>query len=427
MGISKECHYFSYKEELATYHIGDPKNEDNIKDLIARNPYFVDVIDSKKDAETMAVYFWPHNPRARVSLVSHGVLSFSRGVHTKGIVFIDDPLKDEDPSRKMDATSVKAVNYRIKANIASMPQYEVGGELHIVGTPQTEEDFYYDEGFVSESATRYDAAILNWEKKKVLFPEFRPWDWLISKYNQLGKKIFYQEYQGQPAHSLDSFLPKEDYRDRVNTELVNYAVDLKQPFRRGTRDLVIAGFDIGKKKHPSHLAVLRVTYRDSGGMKIKQIGSKWYENWDYGKQLADLIFLGEEHLMIDALWYDNTRGEFEALEEAGKIPSWMKPVNLQSTRTRTGLSTYLSNHVEDSKDIEFLDDKRQERQTLLVDNLLQARETKEGHGDSFWSLCLAMNFEIETIYSRHFSSDRDFDDIVGDDEGLTAGFLNKEW
>jgi hypothetical protein len=43
-----------------------------------------------------------------------------------------------------------------------------------------------------------------------------------------------------------------------------------------------------------------------------------------------------------------------------------------------------------NKQIELLDDDRQRRQILTVDCDLQAPETSEGHGDAFFSLCLAI-------------------------------------
>ena len=40
--------------------------------------------------------------------------------------------------------------------------------------------------------------------------------------------------------------------------------------------------------------------------------------------------------------------------------------------------------------IQLLNDPRQKRQLLNVDNDLQALETEEGHGDCFFSICLAI-------------------------------------
>jgi len=44
-----------------------------------------------------------------------------------------------------------------------------------------------------------------------------------------------------------------------------------------------------------------------------------------------------------------------------------------------------------SQAIELLDDRRMIDQILLVNNDLRAFETSEGHGDSFWSISLAVN------------------------------------
>ena len=44
----------------------------------------------------------------------------------------------------------------------------------------------------------------------------------------------------------------------------------------------------------------------------------------------------------------------------------------------------------ENNEVELLNDRRMLDQILVVDNDLQALETPEGHGDSFWSIALAL-------------------------------------
>lgn len=371
-----ECHYFSYKEKMATYHIGSPKNEDNIKDLIRRNPLFYDIQDTKEKAENTAIYT---TSKGNVSLSAQGLLTFVRGVHTKGIVFVDDPLQDEDPTTKLDPTKVKTINNRIMSSIYSMPQYESGGELHIIGTPQTEEDFYFDPKFQSKFA--FDARMSINKDNKPLFPEFRPLKWLLEKKDSLPEKIWLQEYMCRPTHSLDSYLIDEKIKQVIDTGLINY---MDGNYKCPETSTMVAGFDVGKHQHPSHLSVMEIT---NNGKFIQRV-TYWLDKWDYTKQI-DLISDLSKKMGISQVFYDASRGEFETLQEMGELPECMVAVNLTGRKKRFDMARALSQKIE-SDTISLINDDRQYRQMLLVDSDLKARETSEGHGDSFWSNALCM-------------------------------------
>lgn len=381
-----ECHYFSYKNSMAGYHVGSPKNEDNIKELIRRNPFFNGVLDLKENSEGTAIYTW--NEKNNITLTAHGLLTFTRGTHTRGIIFVDDPLQDEDPHSKLDPTRVRTINNRIKSTIYSMPQYEMGAELHIVGTPQTEEDFFFDPKFTKKFAVKRQPAILDQKKKKVLFPEFRPWKWLMDKKDTLPESVWLQEYMVKPTYSADSFLKDEVVSKCIKDNLKNYAKGGEFSF--GENDSIVGGWDIGKHQHPSHLSIYQLTAKN----KFIQRVSFWMDNWDYTSQL-DFIEKIAKRLSMSICYYDATRGEFESLHETGKMPEIFKPINLTPKKTRWNLARALAQKIE-KNDILLLNDDRQFRQMLVVDSDLKARETKEGHGDSFWSNALAMESLNET-------------------------------
>jgi hypothetical protein len=53
------------------------------------------------------------------------------------------------------------------------------------------------------------------------------------------------------------------------------------------------------------------------------------------------------------------------------------------------MATALSDRVTHGS-VRLLDDPRQTNQMLAVNNNLQAVESPQGHGDSFWSICLSL-------------------------------------
>lgn len=383
-GRDRENHYFSYKNKMAVYHVGGAANENSIKRLIKRNPFFDEVTDEKKDAESIALFKWAGADNY-VSLQASGLLTFVRGTHTRSVVYVDDPLQDEDPHKKLDPLKVRTINNRIKAAVFSMPQYDRGGQLHIVGTPQTSEDFFFDPDFTSQFSVRFDKAILDEKKQKVLFPEWRSYKWLREKRESLGERLFRQEYMCEPAHSLDSFLDAKRLSVCIDRQLPN-SLEHLLGLSLGEDDELIAGLDVGKHRHPSHLSVVQVTPKPW----IQRL-SMWMDGWEYTRQLAfiwDLI----EKCGLEVIYYDASRGEFESLRERGDLPSQMRPVNLTNRKKRFALAHSLARRIEKGQ-FRLVNDERQFRQMLVVDSDLVARETGEGHGDSFWSNACLMEHE----------------------------------
>jgi len=74
--------------------------------------------------------------------------------------------------------------------------------------------------------------------------------------------------------------------------------------------------------------------------------------------------------------------------EQGDLPAEMEGVAF-TAKTKFALATELDKAVT-NEIVELLPDERQKRQILSVDCDLQAPETNEGHGDAFFSLCLAI-------------------------------------
>ena len=120
---------------------------------------------------------------------------------------------------------------------------------------------------------------------------------------------------------------------------------------------------------------------------------KFMDHWTYIKQAEFLHYIIEQ-FGIDALYYDATRGEFESLSEQGFLHPNMIPINF-SSKTKASMATEFEKAVEHKK-ISIINHARLIDQILTVDNELNAIETPQGHGDSFWSCALAFSDKTES-------------------------------
>ena len=93
-------------------------------------------------------------------------------------------------------------------------------------------------------------------------------------------------------------------------------------------------------------------------------------------------------LKVDEGGYDATRGEMESFVERGEMSNVLEPIIFKTT-TKHDMATNFEKMVE-NKEVELLNDRRMLDQILVVDNDLKSLETPEGHGDSFWSIAMAL-------------------------------------
>jgi len=159
-----EAHYFSFNEALAGYHIS------KIKNCISANPFFEDIHDCKPIAESVLKYTWDN--KNFFTLTPHGLIQFKRGIHAP-YIFVDDPF--QDPDNLLNPTMIYKINEVFKSNILDMPSIP-DGELHIVGTSQTNEDFFFDKKITKNFAYQFLPAIqtnLKTGKEEALWPEWR--------------------------------------------------------------------------------------------------------------------------------------------------------------------------------------------------------------------------------------------------------------
>ncbi|MCK9461599.1 MAG: hypothetical protein M0R80_18375 [Proteobacteria bacterium] len=393
-----ENHYFSYRQEMSSYHLA------KVKELIRRNPFYAGLIDHKPLAEGIMDYSWgldEHgNPLPHITIDPQGLLTFKRGIHCRR-VYIDDPLKD--PENKLNPTIINKINRIIFTELLDMPSL-VDGECHIVGTPQTWQDFFFDKRMKLKFKVWIQPAIISEAKKIVLWPEWRDFDELVRRRELRGVKIFNQEYMCKPVYSENSFFEEKDLLNVINPNLKNWSLSDLIPEDLANRlkmSEVLAGLDIGKKVHPSHFVIF---YWDKDDKRWKQIHQKFMDGWDYFKQV-EYCDQAIKFFNIDHLYYDNTRGEFEGFKEQGKLSHQYHGV-VFNTKTKNGMASTLQKLVNNTKinergeveyrEIELIDDFRQFNQILAVDNDLEAMESPEGHGDSFWSIGMALQEKPKT-------------------------------
>lgn len=372
-----EAHYFSYEQNMSGYHI------EKIKKLIKPNPYFVGATDLKPMADTVGAWSW--DGEHQVTLDPKSLLSFKRGIHPEWIA-VDDPF--QDPENKLEPTTVLKINDVFKKQILDMPK--VGGELHVVGTAQTPQDFFFDSNVMRRFQVAIQPAIVSEAQRIALWPEHMDFDELMERREERGAKIFAQEYLCSPVYTEDAWLEEAEVVASVNLELTNYSALKKGLKFRGD---VTAGFDIGRKRHPSHLAVFET--RDG---KSRQIASIWMDGWDYTNQSGEFdpnrptqfeyLLEAQKHFGIDRLLYDGTRGEFDAIRDAGRMPREFEAVIFTKKRMIAMATTMNDRFTQGS--VELVDDPRQQNQLLAVNNNLQAVESPQGHGDSFWSVAMAL-------------------------------------
>ena len=265
--------------------------------------------------------------------------------------------------------------------------HEAGGELHVAGTPQTDEDFFFNKDVTRRFKVTVLPAIT--EEGTALWPEWMNIQELEEKRIERTDRIFQKEYMCTPVYSTEGFFNKDYLFKRVvNIDLVAYKARLTYA-KKGE---IIAGFDIGKKAHPSHLTVL-----ENRNNRLIMIHQKWMDGWSYSNGKAffeprptqlEYLKMVINNFGIDKLFYDNTRGEFEAFDEQGLLPRQLEPV-VFSQKLKNTMATAFDKVVE-RKQIELINDNRMLTQICAVTNNLQAIQSVGGHGDSFWSICLAL-------------------------------------
>lgn len=372
--------YLSYSDSLAMRRVGD------FKEKINNNRFFRDasIKDLKPTADSVVKYTW--NGKNSFSIIPASIGSFKRGDHMNTVC--DDILAD--PTNQLNLTIIDTINTVFRDQIYEIPMD--WDKFHIVGTPQTNQDFFFDKEYQEEFNFRQYKAIVNEVEKKALWEEWEPFEKLIKKRGNNPEserwRSFMKEKMCMPQYSANAYLSETALRKRINLNLVNiqfnpvFVLDckfekafedqdankVKEIFKKFNINLIDCSvFDYDKKwdvgddylvklmedkKDEFYLAVYKKRLRpmsdvvagiDPGKMVhpafytvFEKVGDKWVQlhlqwmhHWDYKDQIEH-INLGRDLLDVDYTYYDSTRGEYEGFVEKGDLDSSYVPVNFGS-------------------------------------------------------------------------------------------------
>jgi len=357
--------YISYKMSMAGEHI------ENINRYVLINPYFGDWIKISDANSVMKYYF----KGCEFNCKPEGMGSFKRGKHPHEVL-CDDILAD--PTEKLEYSTMKKLNKIFFEQIASFPK-EVVGRMHVIGTAQDSTDLFFQLKGNKKYSWNLYKAIIDRDRKEVLWPEFINYERLmeILEFELNGsEKIFNKEYQCSPVRSEDAYFTFDEVNEKMDKNLKDMW-DMPEK----VKGMCFGGFDVGKKRNPSHLSVF-----SAFGENIIQVHQKWMDGWGYGRQV-EYLKMACDKFKIVRLYYDNTRAELESYAERGELPKAMKPIVFTS-KVKYLMAAALEKVMGDER-FRLLYNERQREMIICVDNDLNSPETGEGHGDSFWSNAMA--------------------------------------
>lgn len=349
------------------------------------------------------------------------------GLKVGDYIAITAKIETENNIEWLRITAIEKMGMRPTLNLTTELKNFVANGFLTHNTPQTDEDFYFDKNVTTRFQVKILPAIN--EDGSALWPEWMDVSELEMKRIERTDRIFKREYLCSPVYSTESFFSR-DYLEKkcVDYDIVSYKARLKYA-KQGE---IIAGFDIGKKAHPSHLSVLE--HRPDNTFVM--IHQKWMDGWSYsnGKDFYETSPTQLEYLKmvitnfgIDRLYYDNTRGEFESFDEQGLLPRQMIPI-VFNQKIKSVMATAFDKVVERGQ-IRLINEDRLLTQICAVTNSLQAIQSIKGHGDAFFSISLALlgvkelsNYTEEGTIANRRILKAGVKSIFGDDVPIPQGF-----
>ena len=367
--------YLSYSDGMAKYHISEINKEVN------RNPILMNWL---KNRSPKADYSFRYHLGAKpVEIMHGGLFSFKRGMHVNGALIADDVLRD--PENPLNPAQINKVEDHFMTESLFIPLKDV--PVIVLGTPMMPGDLLTklqkDDRFMARNLPALDPA----PNRRVLMPELYSEDWLLQQ-QKARPKSFASEFLLIPHFSTEAYFESEDIEKCEDATLTNHPASKK--YEKSIDEQLFAGFDVGKKRHPSHLVIFR-----RRGEVLEQIHQSWLDGWNYTEQVD---FLNEiaENFDIMRGYIDNTRGE---LEDRGLAHVW-RPMTF-SRKSKNTMAQIFETYIMNDR-IKLLKDERQRQQILSVNNELKAPETPMGHGDAFFSIAMAAQaaYELEqNIYT----------------------------
>ena len=366
--------YLSYSDTMARYHISE------INKTVQRNPILMDMLQAKNTrAEFQFRYTLNGKP---VEILHGGLFSFKRGMHVNGALIADDILRD--PENPLQLGEMNKIEDHFMTETMFIPNQEA--PVIVLGTPMLPDDILAklqrDERFISRVLPALDPT----PTRHVLMPDLYSEEWLLAQ-QKARPKSFASEFLLQPSFQTESYFNREDItkcEDETLREFSAYKKYDKQP-----NEQLFAGFDVGKKRHPSHLVIFSRV-----GDTLKQLNQTWLDGWPYSDQIE---FLNEvaQNFQLEKGYIDNTRGE---LEDRGLAQVWHPMVF--TAKSKHTMAQVFEEFVHGGK-LNLLKDERQSQQIISVNNDLKAPVTPMGHGDAFFSIAMAVQAAWETTIFKY--------------------------
>ena len=364
--------YLSYSDGMAKYHIAEINKE------ISRNPVLSELLISRNPKADYSARF--HLNSKPMEIMHGGLFSFKRGMHVNGALIADDVLRD--PENPLNMGQITKVEDHFMTESMFIPLK--GVPVIVLGTPMMPGDLLAKLQNDSRFNSRVLPALDPVPGRRVLMPELYSEEWLLEQ-QAARPKSFASEFMLIPHFSTQSYFEAEDITKCEDGDLRSApATKPYTNFQSG--DQVFGGFDVGKKRHPSHLVLFR-----KRGEKIEQIHQSFLEGWSYSDQIEYLNEVAENFNLMNG-YIDNTRGE---LEDRGLDTRWLPKVF--SRKSKNTMAAIFEKFVHGGS-LKLIKDERQKQQILSVSNELKAPDTPMGHGDAFFSIAMALEAIHETAY-----------------------------
>ena len=364
--------YLSYSDGMARYHIAE------INKAIARNPIITDMLINRNPKADFSARFFKNNQP--MEIMHGGLFSFKRGMHINGALIADDILKD--PENPLNMGQITKIEDHFMTESLFIPLK--GVPVIVLGTPMMPGDLLSklqeDPRYKSRVLPALDPA----PDRRVLMPELYTEDWLLQQ-QQARPKSFASEFMLVPHFSTEAYFDDEDIV-KCEDETLRSAPATKVYSDLTGGDQIFAGFDVGKKRHPSHLVIFK-----KHGDRIEQIHQSFLDGWNYSDQIEYLNEVAD-NFELTAGYVDNTRGE---LEDRGLDTRWR---SMTFTRKSKNIMAQVFEQFVHSGNLKLIKDERQKQQILSVSNELKAPETPMGHGDAFFSIAMALQAAHDTAY-----------------------------
>ena len=371
-GEMVEILYISYKGDLASEKI------ESLARMIRQNPFCRYWHNLKSQAITQINYVIDFGEGESGEVLMHGtgVLGATRGRHPK-VTICDDILSDF--ANLLSLQELDKITRIFRQAIMSLPPNPTD-PLLVVGTPQSYDDVLHLLAGLEDWVWLSYPAIVDEKQGVVQWPEKYSFERLKRVQRSIGYTAFEVEYQLTPVRVSDQFFTREDILSVIDETMLSWPLGkLFTKWELGT----YGGFDVGRHVHPSHISV----FVELPTGTLVQVFSKYLDRMRYPAQVKMLNEVADTFKLSKG-YFDST---FNALEDRGLNPAWTG--RIFNRKLKADMAVLLEKRVlanVDEPGIILLNDLRQLRQMTIVDKLLQAAVTVDGHGDAFWSNGLAV-------------------------------------